>query len=74
MNEDDGRRQLPRFSKENFPNVLKLVDNIKVIADKHNATPGQVALAWLLAQGEDVLPIPGSTKPAVRMGTLCCSI
>ncbi|KAM5537599.1 hypothetical protein V8D89_008677 [Ganoderma adspersum] len=59
----DGRRHLPRFSKENFPNVLKIVDSIKAIADKHEATPGQVALAWLLAQGDDVLPIPGSTKP-----------
>ena len=66
MDEDDGRRQLPRFSKENLPNVLKLVDNIKVIADKHRATPGQVALAWLLALGDHILPIPGSTKPAVR--------
>ncbi|KAI1782971.1 Aldo/keto reductase [Ganoderma leucocontextum] len=55
---------LPRFSEENFPNVLKVVDSIKAIADKHSATPGQVALAWLLAQGNDVLPIPGSTKPA----------
>ena len=46
--------------------MLKVVDRIKVIADRHNATPGQVALAWLLAQGNDILPIPGSTKPAVR--------
>ena len=47
--------------------MLKIVDGIKVIADKHGATPGQVALAWVLAQGDDILPIPGSTKPAVRL-------
>ena len=62
----DERRYLPLFWKENFSNVLKVVDRIKVIADKHGATLGQVAFAWLLAQGDDILPIPGSTKPAVR--------
>ncbi|KAI0765200.1 Aldo/keto reductase [Fomes fomentarius] len=60
----DQRRYLPRFSQENFPKVLKIVDGIKTIAEKHNATPGQIALAWVLAQGDDVLPIPGSTKLA----------
>ncbi|EIN08892.1 Aldo/keto reductase [Punctularia strigosozonata HHB-11173 SS5] len=59
---DDSRRWLPRFSKENFPNVLKLVDGLNAIAAKHGATSGQVALAWLLAQGDDVIPIPGTTK------------
>ena len=56
---------LPRFSAENFPKVLKIVDRIKAIADKHGASSGQVALAWLLAQGEDVVPIPGTTSIAV---------
>ncbi|EIN08934.1 Aldo/keto reductase [Punctularia strigosozonata HHB-11173 SS5] len=60
----DLRRMLPRFSKENFPNILKLVDGIQSIAKKYSATPGQVALAWLLAQGEDIIPIPGTTKIA----------
>jgi len=60
--ESDFRRQVPRYSKENFPNILKLADGLKTIGDRHNATAGQVALAWLLAQGEDVLPIPGTTK------------
>ncbi|KAI0664869.1 Aldo/keto reductase [Cubamyces menziesii] len=60
--EGDFRRQVPRYSKENFPNILKLVDGLKKIGAKYNATPGQIALAWLLAQGEDVIPIPGTTK------------
>lgn len=51
-----------RYSKENFPNILKLADNLKTIGEQHNATAGQVALAWLLAQGDDVIPIPGTKK------------
>lgn len=60
--EGDFRRMVPRYSKENFPNILKLADGLKTIGDRHNATAGQVALAWLLAQGDDVIPIPGTTK------------
>ncbi|KAI0091134.1 NADP-dependent oxidoreductase domain-containing protein [Irpex rosettiformis] len=59
---NDFRKALPRFSAENFPKVTKAVDAVAVIARKHNATPGQVALAWLLAQGDDIIPIPGTTK------------
>ncbi|KAL7283966.1 Aldo/keto reductase [Trametes coccinea BRFM310] len=62
--ENDGRRYLPRFSKENFPKVLQVVDSIKTIASKYDATPAQICLAWLLAQGEDIIPIPGTTKVA----------
>jgi aryl-alcohol dehydrogenase-like predicted oxidoreductase len=51
-----------RFGKENFPNILKIADAMKQIGEKHNATAGQVSLAWLLAQGNDVIPIPGTTK------------
>lgn len=58
--EGDWRRAVPRFSKENFPNILKIVDGLGAIAAKHGATPGQVALAWLLAQGNDIVPIPGT--------------
>ncbi|OSD02680.1 Aldo/keto reductase [Trametes coccinea BRFM310] len=60
--EGDFRRQVPRYSKENFPNILKLANGLQKIGEKYNATAGQVALAWLLAQGEDVIPIPGTTK------------
>ncbi|KZO91926.1 Aldo keto reductase [Calocera viscosa TUFC12733] len=57
---DDYRRYVPRFSVENFPKVLLVADTLKDIADKHGATAGQVALAWILAQGEDFIPIPGT--------------
>ena len=69
MEENDGRRYLPRFSKENFPKVLQVVDSVKAIAEKYNATPAQICLAWLLAQGDDIIPIPGTTKVAVRAVT-----
>jgi aryl-alcohol dehydrogenase-like predicted oxidoreductase len=60
--EGDFRRFAPRFSKENFPKNLKLVDTIKKIADEKGCTPGQLVLAFLLAQGDDIIPIPGTTK------------
>ncbi|EIN13063.1 Aldo/keto reductase [Punctularia strigosozonata HHB-11173 SS5] len=60
--EGDFRRTVPRYSKENFPNILKLADGLKQIGERHGATAGQVALAWLLAQGDDVIPIPGTRK------------
>ncbi|PFH45389.1 hypothetical protein AMATHDRAFT_71740, partial [Amanita thiersii Skay4041] len=59
---DDFRRTVPMYSKENFPNILKVVDDIKCIGAKHGATAGQVALAWLLGQGKDIIPIPGTKK------------
>jgi aryl-alcohol dehydrogenase-like predicted oxidoreductase len=55
----DIRRFYPRFSRENFPKNMELVRAIKGVADKKGATVGQVALAWLLAQGDDIFPIPG---------------
>ncbi|KAI0052184.1 Aldo/keto reductase [Auriscalpium vulgare] len=58
--EDDFRRTIPRYSKENFPNILKLADDLKHVGEAHGATAGQVALAWLLAQGPEVIPIPGT--------------
>ncbi|KAI8934226.1 hypothetical protein NX059_008972 [Plenodomus lindquistii] len=62
FDETDFRRYAPRFSKENFPKNLKLVDEISSLAKKKGVTPGQLTLAWLLAQGEDIFPIPGTTK------------
>ncbi|KAJ8489816.1 hypothetical protein ONZ45_g13429 [Pleurotus djamor] len=58
----DWRLQVPRYSKENFPNILKIAEGLKAIGARHNATAGQVSLAWVLAQGEDFIPIPGTTK------------
>ena len=60
--EDDFRRHNPRFQGENFTRNLQLVDRVKEIADAKGCTAGQLALAWLLAQGEDVVPIPGTKK------------
>ncbi|KAH9162496.1 NADP-dependent oxidoreductase domain-containing protein [Lactarius sanguifluus] len=64
--ESDLPRIIPRYSKENFPNVLKVVEEIKQIGVKHNASAGQVTLAWLLAQGPDIIPIPGTRSVKVR--------
>ena len=50
--------------RENFPANLAIVDAIGAVADKHGVSKAQVALAWLLAQGEDVVPIPGSKRRA----------
>ena len=60
--EGDFRKYSPRFSKENFPQNLKLVDQIGELAKKKGCTAGQLTLAWLLAQGEDIIPIPGTKK------------
>lgn len=58
--ETDFRRMTPKYSRENFPKILELVANIETVAKKHNCSVGQVGLAWLLAQGEDIIPIPGT--------------
>lgn len=60
--EDDFRKYAPKFSKENFPKNLKLVDEIVALAKEKGCTPSQLTLAWLMAQGDDVFPIPGTTK------------
>ncbi|KAI0784122.1 NADP-dependent oxidoreductase domain-containing protein [Abortiporus biennis] len=57
----DIRLMIPRFSKENFPNILKLSDGLKELGHKYNATAGQITLAWLLAQSDNVIPIPGTS-------------
>lgn len=59
---DDFRAHYPRFQGENFQRNLELVNKIKEIATEKNCTPAQLALAWLLAQGEDIIPIPGTKK------------
>ena len=60
--EDDYRRNDPRYQGENFAKNMALVDVVKDIARSKNAAPGQIALAWLLAQGEDITPIPGTKR------------
>jgi aryl-alcohol dehydrogenase-like predicted oxidoreductase len=59
--EDDFRRHNPRFEGENFRKNLELVERVQQIADEKGVTAGQLALAWVLAQGEDIVPIPGTT-------------
>jgi aryl-alcohol dehydrogenase-like predicted oxidoreductase len=59
---DDYRRNSPRFQGENFDKNLQLVEQVKAIATEKAITPGQLALAWLLAQGEDIVPIPGTKR------------
>jgi aryl-alcohol dehydrogenase-like predicted oxidoreductase len=61
--EDDTRAgRFPRFSEENFTKNVELAERVREIAAEKNATPGQVALAWLLYQGEDIVPIPGTKR------------
>lgn len=60
--EDDFRRHSPRFQGDNFTRNLELVDRVRELADRKQCTPGQLALAWLLAQGEHIVPIPGTKK------------
>ncbi len=59
---DDFRKHQPRFQGENFYKNLQLVDQVQAIAAEKNVTPGQLALAWLLAQGDDIVPIPGTKR------------
>jgi len=59
---DDYRRNSPRFQGENFQKNLDLVQRVEAIAKEKKYTPGQLALAWLLAQGEDIIPIPGTKR------------
>jgi aryl-alcohol dehydrogenase-like predicted oxidoreductase len=61
---DDYRRNSPRFQGENFAKNLELVAQIQAIAAEKGATASQLALAWLLAQGEDIVPIPGTKRRA----------
>jgi aryl-alcohol dehydrogenase-like predicted oxidoreductase len=62
--EDDFRRYTPRFQGENFERNLRLVERVKEIAAEKDCTPGQLALAWVMRQGEDVVPIPGTKRRA----------
>jgi aryl-alcohol dehydrogenase-like predicted oxidoreductase len=59
---DDMRRALPRFQGENFARNLDLVARVRSMADEKGVTSSQLALAWLLAQGDDVAPIPGTKR------------
>ena len=62
FDEDDFRRYQPRFQGENFQRNLDLVDRINDLAAEKGVTPAQLALAWVLSQGEDIVPIPGTRR------------
>ena len=59
----DFRRFLPRWAPKNREHNAGLVERIRAIGEQHEATPAQVAIAWVLARGEDVVPIPGTSRP-----------
>ena len=61
--QDDFRRQNPRFQGDNFKKNLGLVAKVEEIAKEHKCTPARLALAWVLAQGDDIAPIPGTRHP-----------
>ena len=60
--DNDWRRTMPRFEQENFLRNMELVERISALAAKRNCAPAQLALAWLLAQGNDIVPIPGTKR------------
>ena len=62
--DDDWRKTNPRFTGENFQRNLRIVDEVAAVAAEAGATSGQIALAWLLAQGDDIAPIPGTRRVA----------
>jgi aryl-alcohol dehydrogenase-like predicted oxidoreductase len=62
LSDDDWRKTNPRFTGENFQRNLRIVDEVEAVASEAGATPAQVALAWLLAQGDDIAPIPGTKR------------
>ncbi len=62
LDENDFRRSSPRFMGENFQKNLDLVKKIESIAKQKNCTPGELALAWVMAQGDEIFPIPGTRK------------
>ena len=60
--EGDFRQHLPRFTGDNFAHNLELVEQVRTMAAAKGCTPGQLALAWVLARGDDVVPIPGTKR------------
>ncbi|MGI8466866.1 MAG: aldo/keto reductase [Pyrinomonadaceae bacterium] len=62
LEENDFRRIVPRFEGENFDKNMAIVESVKQIAEAKEATPGQIALAWILHKGNQIVPIPGTTR------------
>ncbi|MDT5052244.1 aldo/keto reductase [Mycobacterium sp.] len=64
ISDDDWRKTNPRFVGDNFERNLRIVDEVQAVAAEAGATPAQIALAWLIAQGDDIAPIPGTKRVA----------
>ena len=64
LDADDFRKTMPRFNGDNLRQNLRIVDEVEAVAREAGATPAQVALAWVLAQGDDIAPIPGTKRVA----------
>jgi aryl-alcohol dehydrogenase-like predicted oxidoreductase len=62
LDDDDFRRTTPRFAGANFDQNLRIVDAVEAVAKEADATPAQIAIAWLFAQGDDIAPIPGTKR------------
>lgn len=64
LEENEARRagRFPRFARENLEANLAVVEKVEAVAERHGATPGQIALAWVLSRGEDVIAIPGTKR------------
>lgn len=62
LDDGDNRKNHPRYSEEHFSDNLKLVEQVSIMAKEKGVTPGQLSLAWVLAQGEDFIPIPGTKR------------
>jgi aryl-alcohol dehydrogenase-like predicted oxidoreductase len=70
LDDSDFRKNNPRFTGENFQRNLRIADQVQAVADEVGATPAQVALAWLLTKGDDIVPIPGTKRvPRVEENT-----
>jgi aryl-alcohol dehydrogenase-like predicted oxidoreductase len=68
--DDDFRRNNPRFQGENFTRNLETVDKVRQIAESKGCTAGQLALAWVMAQGDDIVPIPGTKRMSYLLENL----
>jgi aryl-alcohol dehydrogenase-like predicted oxidoreductase len=62
LDDNDFRKTNPRFTGENFERNVRIVDEVQKVVDQVGATPAQVALAWLLAKDDDIVPIPGTNR------------
>ena len=63
LSEDDWRRTNPRFQEQALQENLQLADRVAELAEQRGVTPAQLALAWVMAKGEDIVPIPGTKSP-----------